>query len=488
MFTDFILALSVANMVYISVWLKYFYKINFYIGNLATAQSFLALMLNELILAGLFWLIIKWVRRYDHKVILKIAKIVFCFLVLCFLYLVAICFKDYFDTTLAEYILLIATIVLILFRKMTKVTIKVVLLLAPLVIMIFAQCFTGIIKDLSKGNPESQPVFYQSSPGPRVIWMIFDEMDQAIAFPDRSNTLQLPEFDRFKKDSFYAENAYSPSNHTLTSIPALIDGEMLSNVQIAGIDNLQITYRETNRTVRWGSQPNVFSKVRELKLNTALVGDYLPYSRLIGANLNYCYWTPFRYDFVSANDNVLAHMGAQFYGLIFSSILPFERQKTSYRESFTRAKSLVVDPKYNLIMFHFPIPHSPFINKRNCWDNYYDSSGYNDALALADKTFGDLRRIMEKDGSWEKTTILVSADHWLRDRPKDKKMDYRVPFILKFAGQSDGVLYKPAFNTVLTKELILAILRHEVVNNANLVKWLNEHRSNSFTPQLIKID
>lgn len=40
MLREYLIGLSLANMVLISIWLKYFYKVNFYVRALPTAKSF----------------------------------------------------------------------------------------------------------------------------------------------------------------------------------------------------------------------------------------------------------------------------------------------------------------------------------------------------------------------------------------------------------------------------------------------------------------
>jgi len=83
---------------------------------------------------------------------------------------------------------------------------------------------------------------------------------------------------------------------------------------------------------------------------------------------------------------------------------------------------------------------------------------------------------MEENGLWENTTVLITSDHqWRKSNRIDGKKDPRVPFILKLAGEKKGVIYEPSFNAVLTKDILLAVLRNQIVTNEDLVIWLNEH-------------
>jgi hypothetical protein len=61
-------------------------------------------------------------------------------------------------------------------------------------------------------------------------------------------------------------------------------------------------------------------------------------------------------------------------------------------------------------------------------------------------------------------------------------MDHRVPFIVKLAGRREPVTYSESFNTVVTHDLILALLRGEVSGSDSVVTWLNNHRAVADSP------
>jgi arylsulfatase A-like enzyme len=140
----------------------------------------------------------------------------------------------------------------------------------------------------------------------------------------------------------------------------------------------------------------------------------------------------------------------------------------------------VTNPDFNLILLHWPIPHMPGIYSRSRGD--FDSSGqgtYIDNLALVDQTFREMRQAMETAGVWDSTTTLLSADHGHGDSDAlDGKSAYRVPFLLKLAGQTTRYDYNRRFNTVVTHDLILSILRGELQDPESVARWLDQ-KSNS---------
>src|SRR5206468_1541723 len=78
---------------------------------------------------------------------------------------------------------------------------------------------------------------------------------------------------------------------------------------------------------------------------------------------------------------------------------------------------------------------------------------YLGALELVDLTLGEIRRSMEKQGTWDETTVLLTSDHQLRSfRPDGKTSGPRVPYLLKLAGQHVPVSYEAGFRTVLTSD------------------------------------
>lgn len=88
---------------------------------------------------------------------------------------------------------------------------------------------------------------------------------------------------------------------------------------------------------------------------------------------------------------------------------------------------------------------------------------------------------MDKSGLWESTTVIISSDHYLRVGKKYfnfKTPDFRIPFILKMTGQKEAITYQPSFNTLVTHDLVLTILKKEVRSAREVVSWLNENGTN----------
>src|SRR5205807_2671437 len=101
-------------------------------------------------------------------------------------------------------------------------------------------------------------------------------------------------------------------------------------------------------------------------------------------------------------------------------------------------------------------------------------SGYLDGLALVDRTVGDLRAALERVGLWDRTTVLLSSDHYFRSsRLFDQREDHRIPFLLKLAGQKSSFHYSRPFSTIVDGRLLLAVLAGEVGDAASVSEWLD---------------
>jgi Type I phosphodiesterase / nucleotide pyrophosphatase len=148
-----------------------------------------------------------------------------------------------------------------------------------------------------------------------------------------------------------------------------------------------------------------------------------------------------------------------------------ERIRVFSRQS-ARAIEIVADPAIGLALIHLQIPHPPAIyNRSRGMTTAKGRIGYLDNVALVDRTLGVLRDAIEQAGLWDRTALLVSADHgwrtslwrgtpeWTADEEVVSRQDTSgVPFLLKLPHQTLNVSYDKRFNTVVTRKIITAVL------------------------------
>ena len=350
------------------------------------------------------------------------------------------------------------------------------------------------------------PFIQTSAASQRVLWLIFDEMDQRQTFEQRLSDIKLPVIDRFRDESVYANNAYPPASWTIRSLPALFTGKRISKAEPLESDELAITYCGTGKAVNWSQEPNVFSRARAVGFNSALVGGYHPYCRVIDKDVNSCFWHPWDPFDIGPKRTLEATM-AEHFKVSFDIFNPLRRFSSKRAEEIRaealrgvlhevqyhaeiyltvlkEARKVVADPRFGLIVVHCNVPHPPSIYDRSTQRirdsliNVTDTS-YADNLVLTDHTLGLIRRDLEASGRWDSTTVIVSSDHWLRKSlwRYEGETDHRIPFMIKLAGQKKGAIYEKSFNTVLTGDLILAILKGEIGSVDGVVTWLDRNRS-----------
>jgi hypothetical protein len=529
---DAITALSLSNLCFLAAWRSALYSSDLNVYHLTEPSMWrnsLALTLDVLILAILFWASYAFARRRRQKFLLALARWVFLFAAFAALdgirrqfygpltapALTAVVGKTAFIALLVVAFLLIVFTLARHSSRVTSVARAIILILSPFALMTFSQVAWSLVKNRPAHAASNKPAVEAGDnvrPAARVLWVIFDELDYHAAFSARPSSIELPELDRLRAESVVATNAYPPAKWTMQSIPALVTGRLVSKAQPSSYDELALTFDGASEPVGWSAQPTVFSRARAIGARSGLIGWYHPYCRMIGNDLNRCSFTliasPETARIQSVSRSMLWHFRTS--SLVSAPLVregfpkSFESDddwKLAYVESLKRidreSAAAAADGALSLVMIHFPGPHFPCLYDRRKGDFTFEGGcNYFDNLELVDRTFGDLRRSMERAGLWDDTVVLVSADHWWRTEiwPKNqswtkeeqavmsKGADYHVPFMLKLKKQRASVIYQPSFNTVLSQDLLLALLRGELSAPPDVTAWLDRHRSIEKSP------
>ncbi len=487
---DILLAVSLANLYFLWKWAEYFHApYDYYRKEPYTWTTYSGILLNVLIFAMIFWLGKRLVSRSKSLVTHVLARIAFLAVLLVPLNLLRAKIGLKASTVMAYYPVIIAVGLAGLFilarwnQVVARAAATLVLLLFPFFLFNAGRIGWEMIRlsrfGVAKGDGPLAP-FNEVRPGlPRVTWVILDELDQRVAFRERPPGLTLPELDRLRGESLSAERAVPPGGSTMVSMPALIVGRMLSGTVPSGGRDLHLTFSGATASVPWSTQSNLFSRARALGFNTGLVGWYHPYGRIIPSSLNSCQWLAY-----PPHDQ---RWGTDLYSVMQNQLLagmPFHVRRLhqrAYLKSLADARQLAADARFGLTLCHLPVPHYPGIYDRRknklTTATLGTAEGYLGNLVLADQALGLLRKTMEQSGTWDTSTILVSSDHWWREAGSlDGKMERHVPFILKMPGNHQPITYSPEFNTVLTHDLILAVLRREITNHTDAVRWLDQNR------------
>jgi hypothetical protein len=364
-----------------------------------------------------------------------------------------------------------------------------VMIFSPLILLTFGQTLLHL--DSGREPPRAGAIPLPSAADaarqPRLVWLVFDEMDQRIAFSERPQFIHLPEFDRLREQGAYFENSFPPATSTELSMPALITGRWVIGAKETRRDCLMLTLHDSPQPISFSGLPNVFSHARDLELTTGVAGWYHPYSRLFPF-VNRSFWnaTPF-YDTLG-DASISEAMVSPYCAAFLPGELRYRLASMRvYETTLSWSRELVADERIRFVFCHLPVPHLPGIFDRSSSRVGKPAKGkgeeYLGNLVLADKTFGELRESMENAALWENTTVVLTSDHWLRDtNAYDGKIDYHVPLLIKMAGQTQPVSYSKPMNTLLLAKFTLAVLRREVKTPAELVRWMDANRTSKEFP------
>lgn len=358
------------------------------------------------------------------------------------------------------------------------------MIIAPLTFFMLAKMAVALVDPAKLAFPPDKPfapmLRAAETSRPRVLWIVMDELDQRMAFSARPAGMQLPELDRLREQSFYATNAYSPTCSTVTSIPSLTTGQQIIHAVPANASDLNLTVEGTTETVSWSLRPHVFSRARELGVNSGIVGWYHPYTRVFNDSVSFCYWDPLP-QFEQSRAFTFQETWLHQLSTMASPVHQRRLQIQLYYKTLKHSLNLVTNNQLGLVFLHLPGPHRPGMydasTGKTTFTRFSLARGYLDNLILTDQTMGLIRQAMEAAGNWDTTWVLLSSDHCWRDAAAyDGKVDYRVPFILKPPGNNPSQAYAPPFNTVVSHDLVLALLRREISSEKAIGPWLNQHK------------
>jgi hypothetical protein len=320
--------------------------------------------------------------------------------------------------------------------------------------------------------------------GSRVVWLLFDEMDQRITFEDRPRDLEMPEFDRLRATAIYADAVQEAGPNTNPAVPSLLTGRTVVLGRVLGQARFGVTFQGSNKEIDITETSHLFRRAGALGFSSGIAGWEMPYCRLFGQELDQCWWCEgVRYDnSIRANlagatiDSLRSLLETKNFSLFGQSICL--RQHIENIENLTQvATTLATNESVDLVFVHLHGAHPPHVYDRRKHDLSLANSpirGYADSLALCDLTLGRIRGAMEQRGLWDRTTVLVASDHHSRSSGVfDGKIDHRSIFILKMAGQSRGQVFSRPLNAVVSGDLILEILRGDVKNPNDARGWLD---------------
>lgn len=529
MLRAWLIALSLANLCLFSAWSQLLpgSPAHYFMPQPPSAPMLAVAMANVGALSVIFWAGRRTAHRWGGRLGAALARGLFLLVFAAAAYIVwqqlaTSCqlFGRRWPPTDRERLLLAAPMLLMLLaavhwrRQVLRAAVVLVLCISPFIAVTFSQTARALLSHdwgfaTFAPAPSLPPKPATTGRPKRVLWVIFDELDQRLVFAERPPGLQLPELDRLRRQALYATDAYPPARTTLLALPALISGRPVQAAHPLGPQELRLTFADTGESARWGEQPSIFFKWRAAGFTTAAVGFYHPLCRVFAGELAACFGQAERimsWRFMSEMTPYEIALGQLTWSIdalpfstrwrlserLLGSLSAIEQKRAAYavneyRVMMAAVSNAVGERALERVLLHLAVPHPPVIYDRFAAALTESGGGsYLDNLALADRTLGEIRRLLEQQGSWNETVLLVTSDHsyrvtswrpWQSDREHGaigRKPDRRVPFLLKLPGQDVPLTYTRPFNTIASHELLLA-LDHGIGTPAEVVAWLDAH-------------
>ena len=419
--------------------------------------------------------------------------------------------------TLALVSVLLAYLLILHRRGAVRVTKVLVLVMAPLPLLIVGQSvfqtFTGAPRAFSTSiGSVRPPTAVNTETDQRVVWLIFDELDQYLLTEGRPTGLELRGFDAFREISLSAEKAVRPGRDTIDAVPAALTRQRMVGADVVGAGSLLLTPCRGEAHV-FQSKQTVFASARSLGLTTAMVGWYHPYCRVLADSLTYCYAKPAQSQFVEeieTRNQGLPGMAMDLFkrqllqlplaerlGLVHETIPSREAVReervdhlAEFVDLYHHALEAIRSPYLRFTVVHLPIPHLPALYDRHT--QRMDATGkgnYFDNLVLADKVLTDVREALEQSGLWSRTAVLVTSDHplrvsILRSLPADSAAEERkatgdrersyIPFLVRLPQETGGVEFTDEIDSSVAGNLALGAATGQLTSYATAAALLKQ--------------
>ena len=321
--------------------------------------------------------------------------------------------------------------------------------------------------------------------GPRVVWIVFDELAYLQTFGKRPADLNLPNFDSFRAMSTLYTDVLPAGTQTAVALPSLLLGKQVTHVEYTWSDLLIVKTVDNPKWHRFNGAQSIVGIAHQEGKRTAVVGWFNPYCSMLKDEADACYWTGW--------DGMVGPM-SPYASLATNTFLPLKvlaekfimpgksKRDTdafliaSHRASFDdlRARSLetLEHSDADFIFLHLPIPHPPAIYSRRTGEFVHSSgASYVDSLALADRTLGELMAAIRASPRWPETTVIVNGDHswrlWIwRDElqewaPEDQQVSQGI-----FDPRPLVLVHAPAQSSPATVATPFPLLQlHQLVEN-----------------------
>lgn len=326
-----------------------------------------------------------------------------------------------------------------------------------------------------------------TSPHPRVVWVVLDELSYDQAFEHREAGLSLPALDADRRQSVVYTDVAPVGDKTDRVLPSLLLGQEVTDIHYSWTNRLYVQHPESSDWLPFNAGTTLFGVAHRKGWHTGVVGWYNPYCSILAPYLDSCFSANEDMDKpawylptdvamprgVAAGLELL--LGARGGRNLIVMKDAWAREHTrSYEEIFDRAQAMASDDRLDLVLLHLPVPHFPNIYDRRSGRFVQRNSSYADNLALTDRALGALMAQLKASPRWSETTLIVCGDHswrasWWRPyaqwTAEDEMLsgggqfDPRPALLIHFPGQTRSIVDPEAISLLEVHRLMDQIIR-----------------------------
>ena len=322
------------------------------------------------------------------------------------------------------------------------------------------------------------------STGPRVIWILFDELSYSQVYEQRYPGLKLPAFDQLASQGTIFTHVIPAGFHTEEVLPALMTGRPVDRISSSAAGLLS-THTTGGSWKKFDQHQTVFQDAVDAGYRAGIAGWYNPYCRILPDVLDRCFW--------AYSQPMVNHMNSSF-SVRENLIAPFRTlgdeplrlHLEEFRELSQAADAMLHDPSLNFILLHMPIPHPMGIYNRAAGNFAIEPTSYIDNLALADLYLAHVRDALERSGEWDSSTIIVMGDHswrthlWMKTggwTAEDQRashggqFDDRPAYIVKLPYQHRPARIDSPVEALRTRQMVDAMIHGKISDADGLAAW-----------------
>jgi len=405
---------------------------------------------------------------------------------------------------LASLLLLIVVIAASLWsgsRRLTGFCRSLCVVFSPLVIL-FALTI-GSWPNWSEPKADTIPIPTSKRSAAPIFIFVFDEWSYPRSTTNGEFVPQLKNLRQISEKSVFFQNARSAADSTKQSMPRLL----YQTDSALEVRDGETFWSQGGRRIRSSDAASLFSRGRDAGYHSSMIGFYLPYRRILGNQVDYCHsfsqqgrpqslWHKMRFI-------TLDNMGL-WHNLLTQQISMKHRRAVFCRWWYDMNQSMLRDtfdvidrwPSNSLCVFHWPVPHAPFvINPDGSYRGPIDgtSDDYLTSLRALDHFVGRIVDRLQAAGKFEESLLVFTSDHSWRFDPSSAnttgpEWKRRVPLLIKLPGQTRAVVSDERIVTTQLTPILNAVMQGDDDFDSILKLITDRTPEQSIAPRQVDVD